>query len=254
MTVVFHSHKTRSIRFDLWPSTVVWLAMIFFGFGAASAIASESPVPPKVSRYVKTIFIKYDVDNDGSLTANEWAKMHGDPSKIDADHDGRATEIEFVSHVVNFGRHRQASATSTSTKKNSVATVALFHPATQHKAANLADEPNLNQDRPSTETNSNLVLPLADNQEANSSRPGSRRFHVNLKRLSTKLPEWFLTRDTDGDAQLTQAEFSAAAGPPTPGKFTKFDSNGDGLLTPKELGRLGDLEKKAPPKANASQE
>ena len=253
MIIVFNLNITRSIRFYHRLSTVAWFAVIFFGLGAAGAMASESPVPPKISRYVKTIFAKYDTDKNGHLTANEWAKMHGNPSKIDTDHDGLATEIEFVDYVVNFGRDRQRATSSASTQNNSGAIVALFHPATQHEAANLADEPNSNQDEPSTETDSNLVLPLEDSRESAKSRPASRKFHVNLKRLSTTLPEWFLVRDADGDAQLTQAEFSTAAGPPTPGKFARFDSNGDGLLTPKELGQLVNQDKKTPAKANISQ-
>ncbi len=58
-----------------------------------------------------------------------------------------------------------------------------------------------------------------------------------FKPLPAGVPGWFVERDTDGDAQLTLAEYSPKLRTAEVTEFNRFDLNGDGLVTPLELTR-----------------
>jgi hypothetical protein len=68
---------------------------------AASAPASGAPpaaakVDPRYYEYFKKVVIKYDTNNDGELTSNEWASMSKNPEAADTDRNGRITIEEYA--------------------------------------------------------------------------------------------------------------------------------------------------------------
>lgn len=50
------------------------------------------------------------------------------------------------------------------------------------------------------------------------------------------LPDWFLKRDTDGDAQVSLSEFTPKPSHAALAEFYKHDTNRDGVITAKEAG------------------
>ena len=64
---------------------------------------------------------------------------------------------------------------------------------------------------------------------------------------SPELPRWFKEYDTDGDGQVSLYEWMQKKG--TLKEFQKFDLNGDGFITVRELIRAGIY---APSKAKAT--
>jgi len=61
-----------------------------------------------------------------------------------------------------------------------------------------------------------------------------RKDTVSRNRLPKGLPSWFVLRDTDGDAQLTLQEYAPDSSAPDIKEFSRYDGNGDGVLTPQE--------------------
>lgn len=52
--------------------------------------------------------------------------------------------------------------------------------------------------------------------------------------LPAELPEWFLRRDANADAQVTMAEYTQQWTEEKAAEFEKYDLNGDGIVTPQE--------------------
>jgi Ca2+-binding EF-hand superfamily protein len=74
----------------------------------------------------------------------------------------------------------------------------------------------------------------ASSTSTNGSDRKSYRALSATERLPKGLPEWFARNDANADGQVAMAEFSASWSNSTAGEFSKFDLNGDGLITPKE--------------------
>ncbi len=165
--------------------------------------------PPKVMRYARRIIGRYDNNGDGWLVADEWQSMRGNPERADKNRDGRLTVEEFASYVTWYAasgpsltpRGRQSSWNAASTNR-----------ATEPSATNrhgTGDQP---------------MGPSASGRR-------DQRFYVRADRLPQGLPEWFTTADANGDGQLDLTEFLSTA---QAGKFSRYDLNRDGLLTPRE--------------------
>ncbi len=186
------------------------------------------PVPAKVDRYAKRVVRRYDTNGDGRLDATEWGKMGGNPASADTDRDGFLTETEYARYVTDYGQRRRIRLLS-SLFHNLSESPRLLHPSTVSGAI-------------PTETaqeefprNSRLVTPLESPSATESADPfaAQKRFHVN--RLPSGLPDWFAQRDANGDGQLTLAEFTPEQTPSAIEEFRRYDTDRDGLLTPKGL-------------------
>ena len=64
------------------------------------------------------------------------------------------------------------------------------------------------------------------------------RFFVPHSSRSPRLPKWFISRDTNGDGQLTLAEFAPKQTRARIEEFRRLDQNGDGILTEEECLRV----------------
>jgi hypothetical protein len=60
------------------------------------------------------------------------------------------------------------------------------------------------------------------------------RFLRPDERLPKGLPDWFKARDTNGDGQVSMAEFSTDWNPAKEAEFLRLDVNHDGMITPHE--------------------
>lgn len=62
----------------------------------------------------------------------------------------------------------------------------------------------------------------------------SYRFLSPTERLPEGLPTWFTRNDTNGDGQITMAEYTTTWTDEKAAEFARYDLNGDGIITPKE--------------------
>jgi len=176
-------------------------------------------VSAKLLRYAEYIIHRYDRSGDGQLDAEEMSAMHGDPKSADTNRDGILSLDEFARHVARFSAGRRLRLTTPRGTDEAQPDGNLAQTATPGQADATATDPN-------------AMAP--------------RRDLKYFKPLATGTPPWFVERDTDGDAQLTLAEFSPRLLPTEVAQFNKFDLNADGLVTPAELAKAATATSTAP--------
>ncbi len=169
-------------------------------------------ITAKLLRYAEHVVKRYDTSGDGRLDAEEFRAMHGDPRAADLDHDDRITVDEFAQHVANYATGRRIRLT---TPRGSIAT------APSPGASGAVDG----------------ELQAVMEQPGAEATLDARRNLKYFKPLPVGVPGWFVERDTDGDAQLTLAEYSPKLQTAEVAEFNRYDLNGDGLVTPVELTR-----------------
>lgn len=183
------------------------LAVSGTAVGPDASAETAPAIPVKISRYAETIIARYDRDGDHRLNSAEWAAMQGKPAAIDADEDGQITVGEYAAHVARYAQRRRIR----------------LMPAL----------PGASPPLPS------LLGPTEDTAASASSKAASnvRRFTPAAARLAG-VPEWFKPLDADGDGQLTLVEFAPRQTPSAIKDFSRYDRDGDGVITPYE-GRRG---------------
>jgi len=155
---------------------------------------------------------RYDLNHDGVLEQNEWCKMQGQPDVADADRDGKITLDEWCAHIMDFGRGRRLSLLTSDAGGDAAAKPV----AAKESGA-------------SPPSGSAFVQPPSGTPSRTTT------FHVPKSRLPAGLPDWFLQRDLNGDGQVSLAEYAPNATPADVEQFSRYDRNGDGLITVREL-------------------
>jgi len=180
----------------------------------------------KVTRYAQFLMDKYDTNHDGVLGKDEWKGMHGNPQAIDQNGDGILDQNELTRWITRYAQLRQYGAPAEWNPVNS-ATALASSKANTASATESVDATNPPPAEP-TEAAS------AKNEPSTGERRRDLKFYVPSKRLPSGLPDWFVTKDQDGDGQLTFTEFSTNGGAADVAEFERYDANNDGILTAKE--------------------
>lgn len=147
--------------------------------------------------------------------------MGGEPQKIDRDQDGTISRTELQMHVLAYGRARTP--------------VPLLSPI---ETPTLTQAPGQSDPIAPLEGSASAPQSTGDaavGVETHEARLPARttRFTVRPSRGLGNLPGWFLSRDADGDGQLTLREYVGdSAG--NRREFDLLDGNGDGVVTPRE--------------------
>lgn len=187
-------------------------------------------VPAKVIRYAERLIDQRDRDGDKSLDRQEWGHVWGFLT-CDANLDGRVSLEELVRRIATYGRYRR---------------VRLLPPI----AGGSGDFPALlnpttDSERTDANRTSSAEASTADNgsaPDASSAEPDPgrvRKFVPSPLRQPEGLPSWFASRDADGDGQLSMAEFAPKPTGTSLAEFSRYDQNGDGMITPSEYIRAG---------------
>ncbi len=180
------------------PSAVAWPPSAVGGPPSAVGgppLAVGWPLSAKVLRYARRVVQKYDENRNGQLEENEWKRMRGNPRLADFNADGLITVDEFANRVAEYGRRRHIRL--------------VFPESNRPQDSTVAKSPEVKRRRDS-------------------------KFFVPSSRLPKGLPDWFHSRDGDGDGQLTLAEFSPIFSRSAIREFRRYDLDRDGVLTAKE--------------------
>jgi len=174
---------------------------------------------------------KYDTDGNAVLEAAELATAPETLHRADRDRDGQVAVEELAQYLAIYARTK--SLVRNPKAEPDVAELPpLFHPSTPAGTARRRAWRDTDQDASDGES-------LPTRAVTPTSPLGPRRFYVPLSQLPQGLPEWFLPRDADGDAQLSLSEFAPTGAPASAAEFNRYDLNRDGLLTPQEVVRFG---------------
>ncbi len=172
-------------------------------------------ISAKVRRYAKKLVARYDLDDNGTLESGEWLQMRGDPHDDDLNGDEVLTAEELAIRIAVYGHRRM---------------IRLMPQRRLNEPVAVANQ--TTTDRPAEATTA------TDDVEAGRKKlRRSRRFYVRSSRMPVGLPAWFVEGDTNGDAQMSLAEFSAKWSSSELDQFDTFDHDGDGMITARECAR-----------------
>jgi hypothetical protein len=149
-----------------------------------------------VRKYAEALLRQYDTNKNGVLEKDEWMQMKSNWRDADTNGDGIITLDELAVKMGGFSRSRSASSSTSS---------------------------------------GSSVAAVSGGSSGSSTSKRSYRFLSPQERLPRGLPDWFLRKDTDGDGQVTMAEYSRGGWSDSMAEeFAKYDRNGDGIITPEE--------------------
>lgn len=217
----------------------------------AGAAPLEPPVSAKILRYANRLISRYDTDRDSQLQNGEWKAMRGEPHLADLDGNEVITLDEMARRIADYGFRRKIRLIpkSLETPPPSPAP-ALLQPITSPATdKNVADA--MPREEPAAAPSTPIITEQAPAKR--DFRPG-QRFYVAPRHRVQGLPAWFINRDTNGDQQLSVAEFAPKATQSDMKEFARHDKNGDGVITAKECaGKSASSPSSPPPTASGGQ-
>ncbi|HUT95784.1 MAG TPA: hypothetical protein VMY37_40405 [Thermoguttaceae bacterium] len=232
--------------------------------------SARSAVSAKLIRYAQRLLDQFDRNGDGRLDEAEWTEMLLD--KYDKNWDGRLGPDEWdETRIARYDRNQNGLLEETEWRRiwitqrlprsdggvgveqlvRAIAALGggkpivlkqshlgermkplpLLSPATAGDTrANGPESPAEDTDVPSTGQK-----PVAGSPSGRGAR--NTKFVLPRSQLPRRLPPWFVPRDADGDGQLTMAEYAPKATAAQLAEFTRYDRNGDGVLTAEECAR-----------------
>jgi hypothetical protein len=201
-------------------------------------------VPVKVIRYAAGLMQKFDKNTDGVVEQSEWNGILPAPQAADIDGDRKITFEELVRSIVLFSKdktlHRPHAAAPNEERKVDPANLKLFRSVIPPEAA-LSNEKAVIPPAASEDVSSQTILendkPVDDAVYEEIMRgkqtPAVKKFHTAPETLRG-VPAWFLIRDTNGDGQVSLAEFAPTLSTAALALFGKLDKNGNGFIEPDE--------------------
>lgn len=174
-------------------------------------------IPAKVRRYAEKLVTRYDLDGNGTLEPVEWLQMRGDPRNDDLNGDEVLTSEELAIRIAVYG-HRRFIRLMPGRRMNEPVALAEATPENVSQTTAAEDE----------------AAAIAAEREK---LLRSRQFYVRASRMPSGLPEWFVEGDTNGDGQMSMAEFSAKWSSTELDRFDTYDHDHDGMITAQECAR-----------------
>ena len=207
--------------------------------------------------YYRYLMKKYDMNGNGILERREWENKISGAQAIDLDGDWDLTDQEVLFYLARYAKDRSIAdpePRKAPVRANVVADDAekpiLIRPAsaapkratdeeleeeTSYDLADMSDDEfvaMMTENNPaleSVEDEELLDVLLADMDES------SVREYAAAPKDLVGTPVWFLSRDRNGDGQLSLVEFAPNLSPAGIAQFGKMDANHDGLITAEEV-------------------
>lgn len=180
----------------------------------AEAPASAAAIPQPVIDFAESTIKENDANKDGTLDGDEVTKMSSRRRKADINADGKITKEELIAYQMGFQSLSPTLAASSSGSTSTGATTS----SSSSSPANSASAASVNYGGRATSTKGIKTY----------------RFLTPGERMPAGLPDWFLRSDANGDGQVSMAEFSSTWDDAKAAEFTRWDRNGDGLVTTRE--------------------
>lgn len=177
---------------------ILWLMICFSMWENGLSGEETPPVPAKLQRYAQWMVRQHDTDGDNRLTAAELGQNPENFRRMDRDGNESVTVGEIAADAWEYALQRTNSG---------------------------------------VEGDQTDATPESAGEKGSETRRRETQFYVRPSRLPEGLPDWFLQRDLDGDAQLTPAEFSPGALGSELSEFERLDANSDGIVTAAECVR-----------------
>lgn len=166
------------------------------GFGPAAELMSVEVTPADLKEAEESLQ-RYDRNRDGFLSGEEVSRRWpGNPMDFDRNGDGKLSLSELAVRAARL-RVVEVEVRAASDRRNN-------QPRGERAAAPAETPDPFN---------------------------GRRSFATTKRSLPEGLPGWFAEKDSDGDQQVSMAEYSSQWTASLVEEFQQFDRNGDGFIT-----------------------
>jgi hypothetical protein len=156
------------------------------------------------------------------LQPDEQGFLGSSAAGEDLNHDGMITIDELV-------MHKSAGTAAVSTPASSGAST-----ASTSSASGRNSDTRSKTDDPLTKR---VLTGSAGGTGKDANKRHSYRFSRASDKLPTGLPSWFKSRDANGDGQVSMNEYSRSVSQSMVAEFRRYDTNDDGIITPKEAAK-----------------
>lgn len=197
------------------------------GSGPPVGSRERQELEERVRQYAQSLLRQYDANKNGVLEREEWQNMRGSPEKADRNNDGVITLEELTAREFERNQLAVSGGSSSSSSGGSSGW-------TSASTSSSASGSSASSSRSSGSGSSGGSHSRSSGSSSKSGQPGRVRFLTPLERLPKGLPDWFIQKDTDGDGQVSMAEFAADWNDTKAAEFQKYDLNNDGIITPAE--------------------
>jgi len=213
------------------------LAVAIVGAAAAQenkAAADAPAIDGKTLESAGKFLDRYDADKNGTLEESEWSAMTVKPTDYNADQ--RVTKEELARRILEDRATRSGGSTPSATSpatataaENAEKPAGAESGAADSAAANATQEHKEGDSAP-------LQSESTSSPRAERNQPARRsyRFLTPKERLPAGLPDFFASRDRDGDGQVMMFEFASRWTEATVREFAGYDLNNDGVITVSE--------------------
>ena len=207
-------------------------------------------------RYADYLVEKYDYNKDGKLSEPEWSKMGGAPQSLDMKGDFILEAPEIVYYLARYARNRTIFNPIPPTPEDRRHLVisdgsVLLRPLSGPMKVETPEEAEKAEEEEGLAdlTEEELDAMLDETEESVGTVDDPKLFGLLLEEMDESkqrefaapleqvkgMPLWFLSRDTNGDGQLSLREFAPGLSLEATAFFGKLDLDHDGLLTPDEV-------------------
>ena len=216
-------------------------------------------VPIAIRYYCRHLLDKYDTNGDDKLEQKEWEDKIAGAQAVDLDGDWILTDQEILFYLARYARNRTlADPRPLQTQRLNILIPVQEQPTlirTASAAPKLLSKEEADKERAEAPTNlddlsdeefvqmlteDNPALESVDDEEildvllTDMDESNIREYAPASKDL-VGVPVWFLSRDLNGDGQLSLREFAPNLTPAAVAQFGKLDTNADGIVTAEEV-------------------
>ncbi len=201
---------------------------------------SSSAASMDMNEYAKGLIKQYDKNDDSMLQADEQRELRGKAASADLNKDGTITREELVAHLSAASTPSQTPAVSSgeSSKSESSGEEKNRGEDSGRRRGRRGDSSERSADG---ENSKNRVYTASITGDSSSkSEKASRRsfrFTPPAERLPSGLPDWFTSKDKDGDGQVSMREYNRSWSDRTAAEFRRYDLDNDGMITAKEAAK-----------------
>jgi len=232
--------------------------------------SARSAVSAKLIRYAQRLLDQFDRNGDGRLDQAEWTEMLLDKydknwdgrlgpeewdetriAKYDRNEDGLLDEAEWRRIWIAQRMPRSDGGAGVEQLVRAIAALGGGKPIVLRQShlgettkplpllspATAGDTRPKGPEKPAEDLEARSTGEKPVPGSASGRKARNTKFYLPRSQLPRGLPPWFVPRDADGDGQLNMAEYAPKPTAAQLAEFTRYDHNGDGVITAEECAR-----------------